>query len=165
MHSSAIVAETGRFLPQLAQVIKVQLTLSFAENALNLRIHLGDATWVTAQRSSPSILCSKPFDSNGSKISCRKLPKKNSMSTFVSETIGMNHMNLNLNLLLQRPKAASFHESWSREAFKYFSERGLSCTWRICNDSKVPLLQCAISIQLPSYSSMSQNDEGFSRRI
>lgn len=44
MHSSAIVAETGRFLPQLAQVIKVQLTLSFAENALNLRIHLGDAT-------------------------------------------------------------------------------------------------------------------------
>lgn len=27
MHSSTIVAETGRFLPQLAQVIKVQLTV------------------------------------------------------------------------------------------------------------------------------------------
>lgn len=50
--------------------------------------------------------------------------------------IGMNHMD---SFFVSKAKAASFHESWSREAFKYFSERGLSCTWRICNDSKVPL--------------------------
>ena len=164
MHSSAIVAETGRFLPQLAQVIKVQLTLSFVENALNLRIHLGNASWVTAQRSSPSILCSKPFDSNGSKISCRKLLKKLNVNLRVRNHWDEPH-ELKFESFVPKTKAASFHESWSREAFKYFSERGLSCTWRICNDSKVPLPQCAISIQLPSYSSMSQNDEGFSRRI